>query len=463
MGFFRRSMSSSSSRSCSSTADSVSTSRTSMESGTEDISDSIATITITKPQPPPPAPILRLPIELIQHVNAYLDTPCSASFCLSSRYLYYALGTDTLTRHLNLSKNRFEKRRNIEAVVERAFPGHWFCAWCDKFHAWTPTEGPKSTSENNNNNNANNKNKKQSKERDCADYNSYLPASPTYTLRYHHIRLAINRSTRGSTTHGLPLSTFTHSEKTTATLTRTPIPTHLQTHARIINKTRFIQHTIFTLTLPASLTVLHNKSLIKHLWPLLPHLLAGHRDSENGHSGLMAAVDNVLRRGWSYPHTQCCGMCATDWAVACYPYHKDARSRGGSEKVRLVVQSWRDFGDARSPFETKWRAHGVGSAMTTTASASTQLIAMAGMRAGDVRRAFESGEEGVGEGESVRRGPERSLDGDGVRRSSARPRAYRTRSENAEAFRQYEEERLGLSGSVAEELLRLDARRGRRQ
>jgi hypothetical protein len=50
---------------------------------------------------------------------------------------------------------------------------------------------------------------------------------------------------------------------------------------------------------------------------------------------------------------------------------------------------------------------------------------------------------------------------DEIRRSSARPRAWRTKSENEEAFRRYEEERLSAAGSIAETMIRVDAERGR--
>jgi hypothetical protein len=31
----------------------------------------------------------------------------------------------------------------------------------------------------------------------------------------------------------------------------------------------------------------------------------------------------------------------------------------GPHRVQLVVESWRDLGDGKSPFEQGWRAHGV--------------------------------------------------------------------------------------------------------
>ncbi|RMZ72567.1 F-box domain-containing [Pyrenophora seminiperda CCB06] len=308
-----------------------------------EISDSFATI--TKLPPPttaaPPAvvvPILSLPIELIRHVNTYLDTATAASFCLSSRYIYYALGTDVLTRHIDSSKNRFEKRRIIEAVVERAFPGHWFCAWCDKFHAWdAASEGP---------------NHQVLKGRE--DYNSYLSGSPTYTLRYHHVRLALNAHLWGPP-HGIPLSTFSHDQKAMAKISKTPVPTHLRIRALISpsSPSTLLLHTSFAIILPSFTTT--SKNTLKHLWPLLPHTLTGHRDTDSGHAGLMAAVDNVVRRGWKYAFTQSCEVCGADWAVGRQEFK---HATGG--QVRLVVQCWRDLGTGRSPFERGWRAHGEG-------------------------------------------------------------------------------------------------------
>jgi hypothetical protein len=457
MGLFRRSMSSNSSRSCTttSTTDSASdipSSRTSFDSFSSfnDISDSLITIKHTKK-----APVLALPVELVQQVSIYLDDASSAAFCLSSRYIYYALGTDTLSTYVGASKNRFEKRRTIEAVVERAFPGHWFCAWCDKFHAWGLEDGP------------NNAGQEKEKKRDCADFNSYLHAGPDYILRYHHIRLALNAHLWGPE-HGLLLSTFEHTEKNMAKISRTPVPTNLKISAKIVEG-HFLLHTSFAIILPSYLA--RSKLLLKHLWPTLPHILSGHRDSENGHTGLMAAIDNVVRRGWKYPHTQNCSSCATDWSVTS---HEFPHVTGG--QARLVVQSWRDLGTGRTPFESGWRAHGVCTGLPT--SSGTQIVKLKGVQAGDIRRAFETvmdGEED--EVTAAARSTSRSHvfrsfirkasggddAGDAIRRSSARPRAWRTRSENEEVFRRYEEERLGAAASIAETMVRLDAERGRRR
>src|ERR1044071_5799264 len=111
MGIFRRSMSSSSAQSSrpstiNSSASDTASSRTSMDSTFEehDVVDSMATIK-QLPTPARKTPILSLPLELIQQVNTYLDTSSAAAFCLSSRYVYYALGTEVLSRHVEGSKN----------------------------------------------------------------------------------------------------------------------------------------------------------------------------------------------------------------------------------------------------------------------------------------------------------------------------------------------------------------------
>lgn len=475
MGFFRRSLSFGSSRSHPSADDSASdtaSSRTSIDSAFEhDISDSLATIT----KLPQQAPILTLPVELVQHVNTYLDTASAAAFCLSSRFIYYSLGTNVLSRYVEGSKNRFEKRRTIEAVVERAFPGHWFCGWCDKFHPWSPKEGPKTPT--------------RGKRRECADFNSYLYAGSDYVLRYHHVRLAINAALLGPE-HGIPLSAFTHEQRGMTKISKTPVPTKLHISAKIA-RGRFLLHSSFAVILPSFAT--HSRNLLSTLWPALPHILTGHHDSDNGHSGLMAAVDNAVRRGWKYPFTQNCSMCTTDWAVSTQVF---PHATGG--QTRLVVQTWRDLGNARTPFETGWRAHGVCATDTwNTSSAATCLLRTAGLQAGAIRRAFESAEATttattptptttVSEAklrptDSSRTRIYRSfirrntLDNDGllqgygdedealvIRRSNARPRYWRTAEENAEAARRYEEDRRDVARSAAEEMARMSVvQRGR--
>lgn len=412
-----------------------------------EISDSLATVT----KPPPKAPILNLPLELIQHVNTYLDTASAAGFCLSSRYIYYALGTNVLSSHVEKSKNRFEKRRTIEAVVERAFPGHFFCAWCDKFHAWSPQDGPKAMI--------------QGKRRDCADFNSYLYASNDYILRYHHVRLAMNAFLWGPD-HGIPLSAFTHEHKSMAKIFKTPVPTKLQLSAKI-SEGHFLLHSSFAIVLPAFAT--RNRNLLKTLWPVLPHILTGHRDSENGHTGLMAAIDNVVRRGWRYQFTQNCCMCATDWSISA---HEFPHATGG--QMRLVVQTWRDLGSARTPFETGWRAHGVCGGERSSASTATCLLRMAGLQAGAIRRAFDSAEAADGLSKAETRSPSKAHiyrsfmrrntadeEADVVRRSSARPRYWRTKEENDAAALRYEEERRDILRGAAEDMARRDAQRGR--
>jgi hypothetical protein len=446
MGIFHRSLSSGSRTSTTFSASSeIPTPRTSIDSSDHDDQQHIKTSQDEAPQVQM-APILALPIELVQQVTSYLDAGSSASFCLSSRYIYYALGSDRLTDYINSSKSRFAKRRTIEALVERAFPGHWFCAWCDIFHPWDAATGPTDTEDG-------------TKRRDCLDFNSYLKASPDYILRFHHIRLALNHSLWGSQ-HGIPLSAFNHSKADMAKIYRTPVPTKLDISARIVEG-RFLLHTSFAIILPSWST--SRKHLLEHLWPAFPHILAGHRDSENGHTGLMAAVDNVIRRGWKYPFTQMCATCATDWSVNC---HFFPHATGG--QTRLVIQTWRDLGDGRNPFDTAWRAHGVG-----TYGVGSDVLRVTGLQAGDVRRAFEMACQDGDDLVKAKRAasPARSRiyqafmrkeEGSDVRRSRARPNTWRTRSENEEVARVEEEERVEASRQVAESLVRLDVERGMR-
>jgi len=402
MGIFHRS-----SRSTSrSTTTSTTTPRSSIDSTSHDSS-------LEETLKPQIAPLLSLPIELLQQVTSHLDNSSSASLCLSSRYIYYALGTQHLSTYLHAAKSRFEKRRRIEAVIERAFPGHWFCAWCDVFHAWDAETGPREASE-----------------RDCAEFNSYLDAgagkASGYAVRFHHVRLAMNRYLWGGKEHGIGLDAFTHTSASMATLYRTPVPTSLAIDAKISSSSNtLLLHATFAIILPS--WSLSRKSLIHALFPLLPHILSGHRDAPNGHTGLMAAIDNVVRRGWKYGDAHGCGSCRTDWTVQ---GHFFPHMTGG--QMRLVVQSWRDLGDGRNPFDSAWRAHGVA------VKGLEGRGGVSGMKAGDGRRAFEAADsrEVV-----VRRAvsPVRTRiyetfmrkgsGGAEVRRSSARPVGWRVSEE----------------------------------
>jgi hypothetical protein len=341
-------------------------------------------------------------------------------------------------------------------VVERAFPGHWFCAWCDKFHAWSAEDGPKNQ-------------QYAGKRSDCADFNSYLDTGDEYKLRYHHVRLAVNRASWGEE-HGIPLAAFTYEKKGMARISRTPVPTKLNLSARIVQG-HLLLHSSYAVILPAFTT--RNRNLLKLLWPLLPHILTGHRDTPNGHTGIMAAIDNVIRRGWKYQFTQNCSTCATDWSVTSQDF---SHVTGG--QVRLMVQSWRDLGTGRTPFETGWRAHGVGSSAEGSGT-NTCLVRLTSLPAGAIRRSFEDAnvtdvtyDAYTGDAAASSTPKSRiyrsfmrrhtSEEGDGeIRRSSARPRYWRTREENEEAAWKYEEERRDVARNVAEELVRLDARYGR--
>ncbi|KAF3003516.1 hypothetical protein E8E13_005237 [Curvularia kusanoi] len=311
-----------------------STPRTSTDSSAEDYMS--ATL---KPQQHATShvPLLSLPFELLQLVASYLDDVSAAKFSLSNKQICYTLGTQRLSDYISSSGNRFTGRERLQETIERALPGAWHCAWCEKFHAWGRSEGPSHSPS-------------QTPTQPCLEYNSFISSSPAYILRYHHIRLALAAHMYGAA-HGIPLGNFSHSRSASITLFNTPVQTHTS-NAAAIRHGHLLLHTSFSALLPT--WAASNRNLLAHLWPLLPAALTQHRASENGHSGMMAAIDNVVRRGWRVLGAQSCGDCETDWSVSAFEV---PRSVAG-EFVRLTVQTWRDLGDGGSPFERRWRAHG---------------------------------------------------------------------------------------------------------
>ena len=190
----------------------------------------------------------------------------------------------------------------------------------------------------------------------------------------------------------------------------------------------------------------------------------------------MAAVDNVVRRGWKYPFTQMCSTCATDWSVDAV---KCAYTT--PPQLRLVVQTWRDLNSGRNPFETSWRAHGVPT--YSNSNVATEMMRLTQLQAGDIRRAFETPDKAAMAAALAASARTRSISrtriyrsfmkrpayeeqAEEVRRSSARLRTWRAGSEDSEdsgydSSRRRDEHRLQLASRVTANLVRLDVERGR--
>ena len=324
----------------------------------------------SKPAPSPmplvlqEAPIYTLPVELIQEITSYLQPSSAASFALSARYIYYAVGSGHLQRYLQSGDSKIQRRQNIE-ILERAFPSKWYCAWCDKFHARDQDGGPK--------------NGAREAGRQCAKFNSYLHFGSKYVLRYHHVRLAVNHELWGPE-YGLPLESFGyHDEQGTAKVLKQQVDTAMWCEAKMRNG-HLVLHATFKIWLP--MVVMRNPEWLNAVWPALPQIVVGHRDSHHGHTGLKAA----LRSRMFEDHMQLCSLCATDFLV----HRAYVRGDDGQRWVLILIDTYRDLGDGRSPFNLSWRAHGeIGDAAPGFGG---DVMRLAGYQTGDIKKAFE--EEG---------------------------------------------------------------------
>jgi hypothetical protein len=325
------------------------------------------------PNPPPPpqtAPICGLPVELLQEITSYLELASTAAFSLSSRYIYYAVGTAHLSTYLqtgssgHIQPSKIQRRKNIE-ILERAFPSHWYCAWCDIFHAQDKEGGPKSPAK--------------EKKRLCAKYNSYLHAGKDdkYVLSYHHVRLVVNNALWGAE-YGIPLDALHyHNQGGWTKVLRTQVPTAMWCEGRIRGG-RLILHATFKIWLPESVT--KYKSWLSAMWPALPQIVVGHRDSHEGHTGLKT----TLARGNLFGHVQLCSMCATDY----YIMRQNVKTSTGESQVCITIDTHRDLGDGRSPFDASWRAHGeLGDGALGFGG---DVVRLTDFRAGDIKKMFEA-------------------------------------------------------------------------
>jgi hypothetical protein len=412
----------------------------------------------TTPPTNTPSPLLSLPTEIYRQIATYLTPLSAASLSLSTRTALYALGTQHLALALAQTTTPFEKRAVLEHTLERAFPSSWFCAWCGGFHAWSASDGPlgdSPSSPSSSSSNANNDDSDPSATK-CVAYNGTLHA-PGYTLRYHHVRLALHRALYGAA-HGIPLRAFDASHSATTSVFRTPVRAKTVHSARIVDG-NFLLHATHTLLLPA--WAARNRGVLDAVWAVLPRGLVGHRgDGGHGHDGLMAVLDNVLRRGWRYPFAQACGGCKSEYAVSCYEF------AGGY--VQLRIRTWRDLGRGESPFEGAWRAHCEGKGRGEGCVGE----------GGEIRRAFERGDVeagvGVGAGEAERHDDDDEEEGankgvylalkrrrlNGIAREEIRRSrvvSWRTAAENDQVCRREEERRWEAARVAAEKAARFEA------
>ncbi|ORY16738.1 hypothetical protein BCR34DRAFT_506712 [Clohesyomyces aquaticus] len=283
--------------------------------------------------------IHKLPVEVIQQIASYLEPSNAAAFCLSTRFICYAVGTQQLHNFLSGPTSKIDRRKNIE-VLERAFSSHWYCAWCDRFHRHDPAHGPR--------------NLPSQSIRDCDECSSYLHAGTDYILTYKHARLALNRNLWGPD-YGIPLEDFTFEKESTTKAfgSKVNVPTQFSVSAKIVSS-RLLLHSAFTIVIPPS--ALQGKNFYAKLQKALPQIVYGHRNDRAGHSGLFASINHAIGNNSKYT-VQLCSTCATDYLVRVHSPNTDT-FQTVPEAILLSIQAWRDLGDCRSPFDACWRAHG---------------------------------------------------------------------------------------------------------
>ncbi|KAF2739054.1 hypothetical protein EJ04DRAFT_509207 [Polyplosphaeria fusca] len=316
------------------------------------------------------APIFKLPVELLQEIAALLEPSSAAAFCLSSSGICFAVGLRHLRTYLSSGRHTFETRKNIE-VLERAFPSHWYCFFCDKFHRHEKGCGPKDFRNETN--------------RPCVESNCYLHDGWDYILAHHHVRLALNRHLWGLD-YGIPLESFTYQRIWTFKAFRTELFAKLNVEARIVSG-HLLLYAVYTVT--GSRRAFIRRQLPDMGALQIPQIVYGHRDSVDGHTGLASEVRRALsgseRVSWS---TELCSTCATDYRVTARGLDNDD-SEPGRVATELKFEAWRDLGNGRNPFDSSWRAHGeIGNGLHRTGG---DVIRLTGLYSGDIRRSFVQG------------------------------------------------------------------------
>ncbi|KAH7115982.1 hypothetical protein B0J11DRAFT_392867, partial [Dendryphion nanum] len=280
-------------------------------------------------------PLHTLPLELLQTITTSLSTPDAASFSLTSRYLLYATGIHHLKTYLLKPGTKKHEYRKKVAMLERAFPSSWYCAWCDRFHGYEKGGGPREFGK--------------EEKRKCVVANGYLADGEDYRLCFHHVRLTILRDVMGGDA-GIGLEELAYVREGRVRLGRSSENVKVTVDARIVSG-RLLLYSTCTISLRRAEKAL-KWGRLKKIMALVPQIVGGHRNDKKGHSNLNVWVGKVLKHGWKIP-LQRCLCCPTEYHVGC-----ERVSSAHEEHVVLEIKTWRDLGDGKNPFESAWRAHG---------------------------------------------------------------------------------------------------------
>ena len=266
-----------------------------------------------------------LPVELLQSIAGYLSLSSAASFALSSKYIWYVMGSQYWHQ---LRSQPFEYKI-FHGLLEKTMTGHWLCYECLTFHP---------------------KPKLDSSSRyyfslpawkcDKDDFR-YLQSPDTYPLlpiSYLKLRMAMNRHLLGPE-HGEGLAFFSTSAcrdsfrdgrcsaSTEAVIVANELYMRCQTRTAIPNSKDFKY--IQWQSICPHITI-YNPRPMK---PIIKCLLS-HRNTGS------CEKCQALRQ---------CRYCNTEFKIQI--------SRFGSDGHILEITYWKNFGAGRSDGDPKWARH----------------------------------------------------------------------------------------------------------
>lgn len=282
-----------------------------------------------------PIPLHGLPIELIRSITNFLTPQDIASFCLTSRYIMHAVGIKHVCLFILGSDKKHEYRKNLD-ILERAFPSHWHCAWCEQFHQHARDAGPRRI--------------EKEQKRECVESNGYLcDVKGNYYLCFHHVRQAVHRAIWNEEV-GIGLEEMRFEREETFQLGKSMASMKVCIDPRIASG-RMILKSSCTFQLDRREATKWNR--LKKIMSLMPQIVAGchQHSSDKWHACLKHMVEYTLKANHIYS-TERCSHCPTDFLV-----HSTPTSTSDPMQVPLAITTWRDLGDGRNPFDTAWRRH----------------------------------------------------------------------------------------------------------
>ncbi|UKZ59976.1 uncharacterized protein TrAtP1_001265 [Trichoderma atroviride] len=217
--------------------------------------------------------------------------------------------------------------------------GTFYCAPCNKLHAFQQTTGPASELEHT---------EEKRRHGKCSGRDRFSPLNNPFGLSYAHARLAVNRHLYGAE-HGIPLANLCleHSEQRDGTTIK------CSTSAKMMDGELFLQRTYVFAVAETDVAAFRKCTGARDF------KLCEHTSFFSGSSAFRQYIPELQQKPLTGGHdlVPCreapgsCGLCLMDYDITIEPC---TLADSGIKSWRIVIRAIHQLGDCRSPEDWKW-------------------------------------------------------------------------------------------------------------